>query len=127
MGVKVKELVKPGEYYIVVRFGGRKKVKFVGPKDEAESKAAEIETALKLYGADAWRLINGNGREESKAAPTLSMQSVGCARSRMVSSPQRMNVTARILRTTSFPNWAAASSMNSTKQPSRISSGKYDA
>src|SRR5215831_19491548 len=71
MGVKVKELVKPGEYYIVVRFGGRKKVKFVGPKDEAGSKAAEIETALKLYGADAWRLIDGNGREESKGAPTL--------------------------------------------------------
>lgn len=75
MGVKVKELVKPGEFYIVVRFGGRKKVKFIGPKEEAESKAAEIETALKLYGADAWRLIEGNAGElskiETKAAPTL--------------------------------------------------------
>jgi len=75
MGVKVKELVRPGEFYIVVRFGGRKKVKFIGPKEEAESKAAEIETALKLYGADAWRLIDGNAREESKsqtkAVPTL--------------------------------------------------------
>src|SRR5262245_29160084 len=75
MGVKVKELVKPGEFYIVVRFGGRKKVKLIGPKEEAESKAVEIETALKLYGADAWRLIDGNAGEQSdgetKAAPTL--------------------------------------------------------
>src|SRR5262249_38314066 len=75
MGVKVKELVKPGEFYIIVRYGGRKKVKFIGSKEEAESKAAEIGTALKLYGADAWRLIDGDAREQSKseteAPPTL--------------------------------------------------------
>jgi integrase len=75
MGVKIKELVKPGEFYIVVRYGGRKKVKLVGSKEEAESKAAEIETALKLYGADAWRLIDGDAHDQSKnetaAAPTL--------------------------------------------------------
>ncbi len=75
MGVKIKELVKPGEFYIIVRYGGKKKVKFIGSKEEAESKAAEIKTALKLYGADAWRLIDGDAREqdrsETKAAPTL--------------------------------------------------------